>query len=298
VTHSTPPRGLAGAGAGGGGGGREPQLEPLLDLTDGELTDLAARCEAAEDALGAVRYGSRLRVGPARVVLNPDSPLASGGRASGLDGLPGQVEVTLRALPGVFAEAGKPRVLVSASPSSAPELPLLAEECGYDAVEERATMLLTRPALLVEGEPGRSTRPLPEALEDAAPALVSDAHGWSPSVERRLRRLLGHRFDDVRHVAVAAEGAGELLGLATGFLVDGLGQVVDVAVRPGHRRRGAGSALASAVAGALLAAGAETVWLTAEARSRAERLFAGIGFEPAFDAAWFALPLGWDRPWD
>ncbi|HWG92672.1 MAG TPA: GNAT family N-acetyltransferase [Mycobacteriales bacterium] len=268
------------------------RLEPLLDLDDDRRAALARVLESAEAALGAVRYGSRLRVGVADVVLNPDSPLASGARATGLDGAPAAVEATLRALPAVFAEAGLPRVLVHASPSSAPELPLLAEELGYDAVEERTVLLLTRPHLLVEGEPGRSTVPLPEALEDQVAALVAEAHGWSRGVERRLHRVLGHRFDDPRHVAVAALGPeGELVGVATGFLAGEVGQVVDAAVRPRHRRRGAGSALVSAVAAELLLRGAATVWSTAEAGGRAERLGASLGLEPAYDAVSYVLGL-------
>jgi GNAT superfamily N-acetyltransferase len=272
------------------------RLEPLLDLDDGGRAALARELEAAQAVLDAVRYGSRARVGVADVVLNPDSPLASGARATGLDGAPAAVEATLRLLPDVFAEAGLRRVLVCASPAGAPELPLLAEELGYDAVEERTALLLTRPHLLVEGEPGRSTVPLPEDLEQDVPALLAEAHGWSRGVERRLHRLMGHRFDDPRHVAVAAverapDGGRELVGVATGFLSGEVGQVVDVAVRPGRRRRGAGSALASGAAAELLARGATTVWACTEAGSRTERLAAGLGLEPAYDAVTYVLHL-------
>jgi ribosomal protein S18 acetylase RimI-like enzyme len=268
-----------------------PDLPPLLDLDEPARAELARCLEDAGAALGVVRYGSRLRVGAATVVLNPDSPLVSGACATGLDGAPSAVEATLRVLPAVFAEADLPRVIVSASPSSAPELPLLAEECGYDAVEETTTMLLTRPRLLVEGEPGLTTRPLPEAAEPAAAALVADAHGWSGAVERRLRRVLGHRFDDPRHVTLCTENGGEVVGIATGFLHGPLGQVVDVAVRSRARRRGAGSALCSAVAATLLGRGAETVWLTTEAGGTVERLWSRLGFEPAYDAVSYVLPL-------
>jgi ribosomal protein S18 acetylase RimI-like enzyme len=266
-------------------------LAPLLDLSEDDAAALARRCESAEAVLGALRYGTRLRVGTADVVLNPDSPLASGARATGLAGGPPADKATLLALPAVFAEAAMPRVLVSVSPSCSPELALLAEECGYEAVEERTTMLLTRPGLLVEGEPGRTTRPLPETAEAEAVALVARAHGWSRTVERRLHRVLGHRFDDPRHLSIVAEQRGELVGVATGFLDGELGQVVDVAVLPSARSRGHGSSLASAVASSLLSAGAEAVWLTAEAGGRVERLWTRIGFEAAYDAVTYVLPL-------
>lgn len=263
----------------------------LGDLDDGRRAALAARLEEAGAVLGAVRYGAVLQVGAGRAVLNPDSPLVSGGHAWGLDGSPDAVEAALLALPRVFADAGKRRVVVSASPSSAPELELLAEESGYEAAEETATLVLTRAALLVEGEPGRTTRPLPEEREHEAGPLLADVHGWSAAVERRVHTVLGHRFDDPRHLTMAAFEGEELVGLATGFLAGGAGQVVDVAVRAGRRRRGTGSALCSAVAAALVTRGAELVWLTVEAGGTAERLWGRLGFEAAYDAVQYVLPL-------
>ena len=178
--------------------------DPDLDLDDTRRADLARQLEDAAGTLAAVRYGSRLRLAAASVVLNPDSPLVSGALATGIDGNPAAVEAALHALPAVFAEAGRNRVVLSASPSSAPELELLAEESGYEAVEETTALLLARPVLLVEGEPGRITLPLRERDEHLAAPLVAEAHGWSRPVERRLQRLLGHRFDDPRHVTLAA----------------------------------------------------------------------------------------------
>lgn len=265
--------------------------DPDLDLDDARRGELARRIEDAAATLGAVRYGSRLRVGAASVVLNPDSPLVSGCLAAGLDGSPAAVETALRTLPVVFAEAGLNRVVLSASPSSAPELELLAEESGYEAVEETTTMLLTRPARLVEGEPGRITLPLPEHEEPLVAPLVAEAHGWSLPVERRLQRLLGHRFDDPRHVTLAAYQSGELIGVATGFLHADLGQVVEVSVRTGRRGRGTGRALASGVAAVLLGRGAELVWLQVEAGGTVERACASLGFAPAYDAVTYVLPL-------
>jgi len=269
----------------------QPGDDPDLDLDDDRRGELARRLEDAAATLGAVRYGSRLRVGAARVVLNPDSPLASGALATGLDGSPAAVETTLRTLPAVFGQAGLTRVVLSASPSSAPELDLLAEENGYEAVEETTTMLLTRPALLADGEPGRSTLPLPEPEEHLAAPLVAEAHGWSRPVERRLQRLLGHRFDDPRHVTLAAHRSGELVGVASGFLHGGVGQLVDVSVRTGHRSRGTGRALASGVTAVLLGRGAELVWLQVEAGGSVERACASLGFAPAYDAVTYVLPL-------
>jgi ribosomal protein S18 acetylase RimI-like enzyme len=262
-----------------------------LDLDDARQADLAGRLEAAHAALGCVRYGSLVRVGAARVVLNPDNPLRGGGLAFAVDGSPATADAALRALPGVFAEAGRDRVVLLASPSSAPELGLLAEEAGYQAVEETTTVLLTRPALLAEGEPGRITRPLRERHEPRLAPLLADVHAWPGAVERRLQVVLGHRLDDPRHVAVEAVDSDGLLGVATGFLVDGAGEVVDVAVRASSRRRGLGGALCSAVAATLLTRGADVVWASVEAGGTVERFFAALGFEPAYDAVSYVLAL-------
>lgn len=273
---------------------------PELDLDDERRAGLADALEAAQRTLAAVRYGSIFRIGVATVVLNPDDPLPTAGLATGLAGPPGRVEGTLHALPAVWAEAGLPEVRVSASPSSAPELELLAEESGYEAVEETTTMLLTRPARLAEGEPGRITQVLRDEDEHRVGPLLAEAHDWSEDVGRRLQVVMGHRLDDPRHVTMAAYVSGELAGLATGFLhrvgrgtqgPGAIGQLVDVAVRPRFRSRGLGRALGSAVTAALLTRGADLVWLTVDAGGRAERFCADLGFESAYDAVTYVLPV-------
>jgi predicted N-acetyltransferase YhbS len=276
-----------------------PHPGDALDLDDAGRAALAASLEAAHRTLTAVRYGSVFQVGVATVVLNPDDPRPTAGFAAGLSGPPGRVASTLRALPSVWAEAGLPAVLVSASPSSVPELELLAEENGYEAVEETTAMVLTRPARLSEGEPGRVTQVLRDADEHQVGPLLAEAHDWSEDLGRRLQAVAGHRLDDPRHLTMAAYENGELAGIATGFLhaagrLGGLGQLVDVAVRPRARARGLGGALASAVAAALLARGAECVWTVGEAGGRSERFFSLLGFEPAYDAVTYRLPV--DEP--
>ena len=292
--------------------GQTRLVAPDLDLDDDGRAALAASLEAAQRTLAAVRYGSVFQVGVATVVLNPDDPRPSAAVAAGLTGPPGRVESTLRALPSVWAEAGLPAVLVTASPSSVPELELLAEENGYEAVEETTAMVLTRPARLVEGEPGRITQVLRDDDEHRVALLLAEAHDWPEALGRRLQVVTGHRLDDPRHLTMAAYEGGELAGVATGFLhvpprgvtyaagardaargpaAGPLGQLVEVAVRPRARGRGLGSALVSAVCAALLARGAELVWTVAEAGGRSERFLAGLGFEPAYDAVTYRLPV-------
>jgi ribosomal protein S18 acetylase RimI-like enzyme len=262
-----------------------------LDLDDDRKSGLAATLEDGARALSAVRYGAAFRFGLAHVVLNPDNPLATGSFACGLEGDLGNVERTLLALPLVWREAGRHQVVVVASPSSAPELDLLAEECGYEAAEETTTMLLTDPRQLVDGEPGILVRPLPEDDEALVGALVARAHDWSPAVGRRLQVVQGHRLDDPRHLAMGAWQDGSLVGVATGFLHGVTGQVAHVAVERHARGRRLGRALTSAVAAALLQRGARLVWLCAEAGGLNERFFAALGFEPAYDAVVFTQPV-------
>lgn len=263
-----------------------------LELDDDRRADLARTFEEAHRALCAVRYGAAFRFGPGHVVLNADNPLAVGSFVSGLDGDLGMVERTLLALPLIWAEAGKHQVVVLASPSSAPELDLLAEECGYEAAEEVTTMLLTDPSQLVDGEPGILTRPLREQDEGEVGAFLAAAHDWSPAIGRRLQVVQGHRLDDPRHQALAAYDDGELVGIATGFLYGATGQVAHVAVRRDARGRRYGRALASGVAADLLQRGARLVWASVEAGGLVERFFAGLGFEPAYDGVVFTTPAG------
>jgi ribosomal protein S18 acetylase RimI-like enzyme len=262
-----------------------------LDLDGDRQAGLAATLEEAARALSAVRYGQAFRLGRAQVVLNPDNPLATGSFASGLDGDLGMVERTLLALPLVWKEAGRSQVVVLASPSSAPELELLAEECGYEAAEEHTTMLLTDPRQLVDGEPGILVRPLPEQDEGLLGTLIAKSHDWGPKVGARLQVVQGHRLDDPRHVAFGAWEGGELVGVGTGFQHGATGQVVEVAVLREHRNRRLGRALASAVAATLLQRGVKLVWLSAEAGSLVEAFFGGLGFEPAYDVTMFTAPV-------
>lgn len=255
----------------------------MLELDEQRQEGLARTLEAGQRALCQVRYGSAFAFGVGEAVLNPDNPLASGSFVSGLQGDLGLVERTLLALPLVWEEAGRHQVVVLATPSSVPELPLLAEECGYEAAEETVTMLLTDPRRLVDGEPGILTVPLREEDEGQLGPLLARAYDWGPGIGRRLQVVQGHRLDDPRHVAFAAYVGGELVGVSTGFLHGASGQVIDVAVEQAHRRHSLGRALVSAVAATLQLRGARLVWLTSEAGGLTERFCTGLGFEPAYE---------------
>lgn len=268
--------------------GETPRVS-ALDLPAERRGALARQVEDAQRALSRVRYGQVFRVGAARCVLNPDSPLSTDNTAGTLQGQPSQLESTLHRLPVVFAEAGRPEVVVVDSPSCAPELGVVAEESGYEAVDETAVLLLTRPARLAEGEPGRLAVPVAGADEEALPRLLEETTGARGRLGRQLAVLAGHRLDDPRYRAFAVRQRGELAGVGGAFVDSGLGLVVDLLVRPGARRRGIGRALASAAAADCLVRGAALVCATGETRGPGERFWTGLGFEPAYDVVTYSL---------
>ncbi|MDQ6648948.1 MAG: hypothetical protein M3Z02_02320 [Actinomycetota bacterium] len=258
-----------------------------LDLTGSRRAAFATLVEDAQRALGRIRYGSVFRVGTATVVLNPDSPLASANFAGTLTGSPAAAQATLELLPVVWAEADRSAVVLLDSPSCLPELSLLAEETGYEAAEELAVLVLTDPAALVQGEPGRLARPVAEQEEWQVAGVLAEAFGWSEQVARRHGVVLGHRLDDPRFLALGAgEGGsfdGPLVAVATAFVDAGLGLVSEVAVLPDARGSRLGRPVASAAVAMCLARGARIVALSTEAGGTAEGFWAGLGFEPAYD---------------
>jgi ribosomal protein S18 acetylase RimI-like enzyme len=255
-----------------------------LDLSSQRTAQLAGLLEEQQRAFAAIRYGSQLRLGAAHVVLNPDSPLASSNFASALTGTPGVVEATLERLPELWDDAGSWPATVLDSPTSLGELSVLAEETGWVGVEELSVMVLTDPAMLVEGEPGRTTTLVPERLEPDIATVLADSFGYTERVEAALHPLLGQRLDDPRVHAVGLEDSGGLVGAATVYVDGDLGFVTDVGVPAEHRGRGHGRALASAAAAACLSRGATVVWLVCEAAGAVERFWTHLGFETAYEA--------------
>ncbi|MFL6139331.1 MAG: GNAT family N-acetyltransferase [Frankiaceae bacterium] len=262
-----------------------------LDLDVRRQALLAELVEETARSLGRIRYGSVLEVGSARVVLNPDSPLASSNFAGTVRGSPGRAAATLRLLPSLWREAGRGTVVLLDSPSCVPELGVIAEECGYESEEEGAVLVLTEPAALVEGEPGRTVRPLTEDEEHAVAGLVADAMGYSGEVELALCDVFGQRLDDPRVSAWGTVEDGELAGVALGFVDVGIGMVTDVAVRADRRGRGAGRALVSAAAADCLRRGATVVHAVVEAGGAPEALWHHLGFATAYTTVTYVLRI-------
>lgn len=249
--------------------------------------DLPSRVESAQRALGRIRYGSQLRIGTAALVLNPDSPLVTANMVTEVGGSPAAAAATLEALPAVFADAGRREVVLVSSPSSLPELEVVAEEAGYLAIDEGVVLTLEEPGLLVEHEPGARVIPLRERDEPELATLLVDAYGWPAGIEEQLAVSLGHRLDDPRVRVFAAHEQDLLVGASLSFLFADLsatvGMVTELGVRVACRRRGLGRALASAAASDLLRRGAGRVTAAVDAASVAERMWTGIGFTPAYE---------------
>lgn len=257
---------------------------PDLDLSPAAVAALAARVEDQQRAFGAIRYGSVFRVGAARVVLNPDAPFATANFAGTITGSPMAAEATLAKLPEVWAEAQRSPVILLDSPSCLPELPVIAEELDYEAVEESAVMVLADRAALVEHEPGALTRPARDGDDRVIANVLADAFGHSDAVERRMAEVVGQRLDDPRVEAVVAEAEGEPVGAAFVFVQGDLAYVTDVGVRPERRNHSLGRALGSAAAATALARGARVVWLAAEAGGHVEEFWSRLGFATAYTA--------------
>lgn len=86
-----------------------------VDVAESTLPTLARRLEDHQRSYAAIWYGSIFRVGVARVVLNPDSPLAASNFAATLTGDPDEGEPGRLAVPAATAgELAVADVLVDA----------------------------------------------------------------------------------------------------------------------------------------------------------------------------------------
>lgn len=267
-------------------------MDPLYDPDDEELLDprqareLAGLIEAARMASGAIRYGRVGRVGVANVVINKDNPLPTGNHACALWGTLAEVGVTLLALERSFADIGRAEAVVYASPTTVAEIEGIADDSGWQAVEESVAMVCRRdPAPAAD-----VTRPALDSDLRGVAEFIADDAGLSSAGEARLVRNLGHRLDDPRCVFQVADDpeAGRLAGFATGFTEHGTGLVEHVIVRPGRRRRGVGRALTAGVVAGLRERGARLVAAHGEEGGSVERFAEACGFEAAYGVTAYA----------
>lgn len=269
--------------------------DPLWDPDDAELLtptaarSLAEKVEDAQLAAGAVRYGKVGRVGCARVVVHPGSPLPSGSFAVGLDGVRAPLGDTLLALEQTFADAGKVEALVHASPTTVAEIQGLADEAGWFAVAERWTVVRVVPS----EAPTPGVRPAGADDLVGITELLADAVELPEDGTDALLTLLGHRLDDPRTVllVVVDPEAGRVVGTALGYRGPEVGVVEQVVVRPSRRRRGVGTALLTAVGQDLFDAGATVVAALVEEAGTEEALTEAGGFVAAYPVTTYARRL-------
>ena len=269
--------------------------DPLADPDDPELLTpeaarlLAEKVEATQLAAGAIRYGKVGRVGCARVVVNPQSPLPSGSFAVGLDGAGAPLGPTLLALEQTFAEAGKVEALVHASPTTVPEIQGLADEAGWFAVAERLVVVRVVPA----DAPTRRVRPATGEDLVGIAELLADAVELPEEGADALLTLLGHRLDDARTVLLVVVDAelARVVGMALGYRGPEVGLVEHVVVRPSRRRRGIGTALLTAAGQDLFDGGASVVAALVEEAGAEEALTESGGFVAAYPVTTYARRL-------
>ncbi|MCX2731035.1 GNAT family N-acetyltransferase [Saccharopolyspora sp. NFXS83] len=266
-------------------------MDPLHDPDDDALLhprqarELAGLVENARLASGAVRYGRIGRVGAATVVLNQDNPLPTANHACGLWGTLAEVATTLLALEQSFADAGRSEAVVYASPTTVGEIEGIADDSGWRAVEENMALLHRS-----RRTPTSPVRPATDDDLHGIAELIADDAGLSDSGERRLVRTLAHRGDDPRCVLRVLDDpeADRLAGFAQGFVEHGVGLVEHAVVRPGRRRRGAGSSLVADVVDELYAKGARLIAAHSDEGGPAERFAETCGFEPVYPVTAYA----------
>jgi GNAT superfamily N-acetyltransferase len=274
--------------------------DPLWDPDDPELLTpeaarlLAEQVEDAQLAAGAVRYGKVGRVGCARVVVHPTSPLPSGSFAVGLDGVRAPLGPTLLALEQTFVDAGKAEALVHASPTTVAEIQGLADEAGWFAVAERWTVVRVVPP----DAPTPGVRPATGEDLVGIAELLADAVELPEDGTDALLTVLGHRLEDPRTVLLVVVDAelDRVVGTALGYCGAGAGRtgvgvVEHVVVRPSRRRRGIGTALLTAVGQDLFDAGASLVAGLVEEAGVEEALSEAGGFVAAYPVTTYARRL-------
>lgn len=266
--------------------------DPLVDPDDAGVLDpqaareLAEQVEDAQLAAGAVRYGRVGRLGCARVVVNPASPLPAGSFAVGLDAASASVGHTLAALETTFADTGRREALVHASPTTVAEIEGLADDAGWFAVAEGLVVIrLTEP-----DEPATAVREATDTDLPGVAELLADAVELPEDGLPALLTVLGHRLDDPHsRLLVVDDGDAErLAGAAIGYAGPSVGLLEHVLVRPARQRRGVGTALVAAMGRALLAAGAGLLAAHVVEAAAEEHLAQACGFVPAYPVTTYA----------
>lgn len=148
-------------------------------------------------------------------------------------------------------------------------------ELGYEC--DRLLWMVQR----TPADPG----PVPVREVDAAtlqPTLVESNRSFPGMSDGDAGMLAAFRLVSQERVGTrffAAELDGEIAAYCEMYLHDGVGQVEDVNTLERFRRRGAGGSLVRTASAAAREAGADLVWLLADAEDWPQRLYAALGFE-------------------
>ncbi|MDP9394097.1 MAG: GNAT family N-acetyltransferase [Actinomycetota bacterium] len=249
---------------------------------------LAQLVESSARAAGALRYGSILRVGTATAVVNPDSPFLLGNAAGAVGGTPAQATATLRALESLYVEAGREEAVVVGSPTSLPELDLVADEAGWSAVEEGVVAVAALGGLVPAAGRPCAVRPFADADLPAVAGLLADAAGLPGGAEQALLRHVGHRVEDPRALVLVAARDEQPAGVLLAVADRGLAVVTDLAVDLRARHKGLGTALVAQAVALLADRGASLLAAPAEAGGVAQRFWERAGLTEAYATTTYA----------
>lgn len=162
------------------------------------------------------------------------------------------------------------------------------EELGWHA-NELVWMVHHGPPPEVPGrfraEPASDEEIRPLRLAWVDPPFTDEMVEAFLPTDEEVGRLLG-----ARNLVLREDG--EPVAYTRYLLLDGEADVQNVYVRPGSRGEGRGAALTAATTARAFADGAERVFILAEARGAARRLYARLGFEAAWTLVEFTRMPG------
>lgn len=150
-------------------------------------------------------------------------------------------------------------------------------ERGYQPFRGEIMIHAAPPTIAVDTS--RVVKTDDDTLREARTRNICRYDWCTPEVARQL--LESRRFSSVYDEVHAVFEDGEAAAWAELYIEDDLAQVESVATEPDHRRKGFASAIVMRCVEVARAAGADTVFLCADATGTARNLYGRLGFRTA-----------------
>lgn len=177
------------------------------------------------------------------------------------------------------------------APDAAPEVEAALRAAGFTTEAVHEYLVCTPDTLIVPaGTAARVETPITEAEYTKLDAALSEAFGGefgaSPEGAARLRRTQdgGGAVRFVREVPDGCAG-----GACCSPPAEGTAELAGVGTRPAHRGRGIATAVTAALAEAMFAQGAGSVWLEYSGDG-SRRVYERVGFRPHGTRLYLSLP--------